>query len=120
MQSMTPGERAQTLQTIYQNLIMPIAMSGQPPPDGFDVLLKYLAKYLSLPELSEMVPSSQANFDPQNASKPAGGGYRPGAPNGQYTRTNVSAGMSPAAFQQQQVMQLMGGGGNNNLPKGAA
>lgn len=111
MQDVSPGQRAVLLRQIWQQDILPTVAIGVQP----DVMayLATLSKYLDLPELADMVPSMEINqmgLDRRGASMP-----QPGKPNGNYTRSNVSMGMTPQAEQQQQAMMLMGGGGNNNM-----
>lgn len=110
MQDIAPGQRAMVLRQIWQQDIVPMVAIGVQP----DVMayLATLSKYLDLPELVDMVPSMELNAELQTGriSMP-----QPGKPNGNYTRNNVSRGMTPEAEQQQQAMIMLGGGGNNNM-----
>lgn len=110
MQDMSPGQRATMLRTIWREDIAPMTAMGL-QPDVY-AYLATLSKYYDLPELGDIVPMMQTLSPPQGG----GGGSlpQPGKPNGNYTRTNVSRGMTPQAEMQQQSMMLMGGGGNNN------
>lgn len=115
MQDVAPGQRAMLLRQIWQQDILPTVAIGVQP----DVMayLATLSKYLDLPELADIVPSMEINqmaLDRGSGSMP-----QPGKPNGNYTRSNVSMGMTPQAEQQQQAMMMLGGGGNNNA-QGAA
>lgn len=115
MQDVSPGQRAQMLRQVWREDVLPAIQLGI-QPDIYAYIDK-LAKYMDLPELRDIVPMSQEAMMPQER---VGGGNlpQPGKPNGEYTRNNVSRGMTPQASEQQQMMQLMGGGGNNN--QGAA
>ena len=109
MQEISPGQRAQLLQSIWRQDILPMVQLGvQPDANAY---LNKLAKYYDLPELRELVPSVQESMNPQEAFGRRGGAPMPGKPNGNYKRTNVSAGMTPAAEQQQQAMIMLAGGG---------
>lgn len=104
MQDVTPGQRAQMLRTIWREDILPTIQMGV-QPDVYAYLAK-LSKYYDLPELAEMVPMMQTLEVPRGG----GGSFpQPGKPNGNYTRSNVSQGMTPQAEQQQQAMMLLGG-----------
>lgn len=116
MQEVSPGARAQLIQSIWRQDIMPLTAMGVQPD-----VYKYvdtLAKLYDIPELRDMVPMAQEAQDPQERTGGVGKLPTPGKPNGEYTRNNVSRGMTPEAEQQQQSMMLLGGGGNNN--QGAA
>jgi hypothetical protein len=104
MQEVSPGKRAEMLRSIWAQDIMPAMQLGIQP--DVNAYLAKLSKYLDLPELVELVPSIQPYRAMQQGS---GRGPQPGKPNGNYTRTGVSAGMTPAAEQQQQSMMLMSG-----------
>jgi hypothetical protein len=116
---MTPGERAQQLERIYMQIIMPIVASGAPPPEGLDVLLSYLAKYMGMPEIEEMYPASQ-QYDNEQRGGGDNGMRKPPMSTRNYVRTSVAGGMTPQAASQQAQMALLGGGGNNNQQPGAA
>ena len=92
---------------------MPLTQMGL-QPDIYAYLQK-LSAYYDLPELGDIVPMMQT-LQPQQGG---GGGAmpNPSKPNGNYTRNNVSRGMTPQAEQQQQAMMLLGGG---NAETGAA
>lgn len=109
MTAVSPGERAQMLRSIWTQDIMPMMSMGIQP--DVNAYLAKLAKYLDLPELHEIVPMSQDARDPQERMVGAAGAPVAGKPNGQYTRNNVSRGMTPQAEQQQQAMMLMAGSG---------
>lgn len=110
MTEVSPGERANLLRSIWAQDILPAIQLGV-QPDVYAYLSK-LAKYLDLPELSEIVPQTQEALDPrERMSGGGGGGPQPGKPNGNYTRNNVSRGMTPQAELQQQAMMAMSGGG---------
>lgn len=117
MVSVSPGQRAEMLRSIWQTDILPAIQLGI-QPDVYKYLAK-LGKYLDLPELAEIVPMIQESMAPQERFGGGSGGPKAGKPNGEYTRNNVSRGMTPEAEQQQQAMMMMGGGGNNNS-QGAA
>jgi hypothetical protein len=104
MQDVSPGQRAQMLRNIWREDILPtIAMGVQPDVYAY---LEKLSKYYDLPELSEIVPMMQTLQPPQGGG---GGMLQPGKPNGNYTRSNVSMGMTPQAEQQQQGMMMLSG-----------
>lgn len=106
MQEVSPGKRAEMLRSIWAQDIMPAMQLGIQP--DVNAYLAKLSKYLDLPELVELVPSIQPYKAMQQGSG-RGRGPQPGKPNGNYTRTGVSAGMTPAAEQQAQSMMLMSG-----------
>jgi hypothetical protein len=108
MQEISPGQRAQLLQAIWRQDILPAIQLGV-QPDVYKYLDK-LAKYYDLPELRELVPMIQESMDPLERST-GRGAPQPGKPNGQYTRENVSRGMTPQAADQQREMMAMAGGG---------
>lgn len=108
MQEISPGQRAQLLQSIWRQDILPAIQLGV-QPDVYKYLDK-LAKYYDLPELRELVPMIQESMDPLERST-GRGAPQPGKPNGQYTRENVSRGMTPQAADQQREMMAMAGGG---------
>ena len=108
MQEVSPGKRAEMLRSIWAQDIMPAMQLGIQP--DVNAYLAKLSKYLDLPELVELVPSIQPYRAQQQGSGGGRGGMRnPSAPNGNYVRSNVSMGMTPAAEQQQQSMMLMSG-----------
>jgi len=105
MQDVSPGQRATMLRTIWREDIMPMAAIGV-QPDVY-AYLQALSKYYDLPEIGDIVPMMQTLQPPQG-----GGGVsmpKPGKPNGNYVRENVSRGMTPQAEQQQQSMMLLSG-----------
>lgn len=110
MTEVSPGERANLLRSIWAQDILPAVQLGL-QPDVYAYLSK-LSKYLDLPELQEIVPQTQQAADPQERLASNGGRGAPaaGKPNGQYTRNNVSRGMTPQAELQQQAMMAMSGG----------
>lgn len=108
MQEVSPGKRAEMLRSIWAQDIMPLAQMGV-QPDVYKYLSK-LSKYLDLPELAEIVPAVQQMMT-QERGQSRGSMPSAGKPNGNYTRNNVSQGMTPQAEMQQQSMMLMAGGG---------
>jgi len=106
MVSVSPGQRAEMLRSIWSQDILPAIQLGI-QPDVYKYLAK-LGKYLDLPELAEIVPMVQESMSPPER---IGGGSsaKAGKPNGQYTRENVSKGMTPQAEEQQQAMMLLSG-----------
>lgn len=116
MTEVSPGQRAGLLRQIWREDVLPAVQLGV-QPDVY-AYLNLLAKYYDLPELRDIVKMTQEAQDPQERLGGGGGLPQPGKPNGEYTRNNVSRGMTPQASEQQQMMMLMGGGGNNN--QGAA
>lgn len=109
MVDVSPGQRAQLLRQIWREDILPAIQLGVQP--DFNAYLDKLAKYYDLPELREIVKASQESMDPQERLPGGGGLPKPGKPNGQYTRKNVSQGMTPQAQDQQREMMAMAGGG---------
>lgn len=109
MQEVSPGQRAELLRNIWQTDILPAIQLGI-QPDVYTYLNK-LAKYYDLPELREIVPMVQESMAPQERT--GGGGRAPqaGKPNGQYTRTSQSQGMSDRGMDQQREMMALSGGG---------
>lgn len=110
MTDISPGERAQLLRQIWREDILPAIQLGVIP--DVNTYLSYLAKYYDLPELREIVKMSQEVMAPQERMS-GGGGPSPGKPNGNYTRSNVSRGMTPQAMDQQREMMAMAGGGGS-------
>lgn len=109
MTEISPGERATLLRQIWAQDILPAIQLGV-QPDVYAYLDK-LAKYYDLPELREIVKMTQESQDPQERLPSGGGGPSPGKPNGQYTRENVSRGMTPQAMDQQREMMMLSGAG---------
>lgn len=107
MTEVSPGQRAQLLRQIWKEDILPGVQLGVVP--NFNAYLDKLAKYYDLPELREIVTMSQESMDPQERMQ-GGGGAKPGKPNGNYTRNNVSQGMTPQAADQQMAQMMMSGG----------
>lgn len=108
MTEVSPGQRAQQLRQIWREDIMPGVQLGIIP--DFPKYLDTLAKYYDLPELREIVKMAQEQMDPQERMQGGGGGGTAGKPNGNYTRNNVSQGMTPQAADQQMAQMLMSGG----------
>lgn len=108
MQEVSPGQRAQLLQSIWRQDIMPLTAMGV-QPDAYKYL-DTLAKLYDIPELRDFVPMVQEAQPPQERT---GGGKlpQPGKPNGQYTRNNVSQGMTDKGMAQQREMMVLAGGG---------
>ena len=110
MTEISPGQRAQLLQSIWRQDILPAVQLGV-MPDVYAYLNK-LAKYYDLPELRELVPQAQEAMMPQE--RVAGGkAPQPGKPNGNYTRNNVSQGMTDRGMEQQREMMALAGGGTD-------
>lgn len=106
MTEVSPGQRAQLLRQIWQEDIVPAVQLGVVP--DIYVYFDKLAKYYDLPELRDIVKMSQEVMAPQERSQE--GLPQSGKPNGQYTRNNVSQGMTPQAADQQMTQMLMKGG----------
>lgn len=107
MTEVAPGQRATIIRQIWREDIMPAIPLGVVP--DFNAYLHSLAKLYDLPELRDIVKMSQEMMQPQE--KPGSGKLpQSGKPNGQYTRNNVSQGMTPAAADQQMAQMLMSGG----------
>lgn len=87
---------------------MPLTAMGV-QPDAYKYL-DTLAKLYDIPELRDFVPMVQEAQPPQER---VGGGKlpQPGKPNGQYTRNNVSQGMTDKGMAQQREMMVLAGGG---------
>lgn len=110
MTEVSPGQRAQLLRQIWREDILPAIQLGVQP--DFNAYLDKLAKYYDLPELREIVKTSEQAMPVQERF--SGGGIpKPGKPNGNYTRNNVSQGMTPQAQDQQREMMALAGQGNS-------
>lgn len=107
MTEVSPGQRAQMLRQIWREDIVPAVQLGIIP--DVNAYLDKLAKYYDLPELRDIVKMAQEVMAPQERG---GSGNLPqsGKPNGNYTRNNVSQGMTPQAADQQMAQMLMSGG----------
>lgn len=110
MTEISPGQRAQLLQSIWRQDILPAVQLGV-MPDVYAYLNK-LAKYYDLPELRELVPQTQEAMTPQE--RVSGKAPQPGKPNGNYTRNNVSQGMTDRGMDQQREMMALAGGGTES------
>ncbi len=110
MRELPPSTRAELLRDIWKTEILPLVSMGV-MPDAV-MYLTTLATLYDLPELRELIPATQAAM-PQQATMGQGGMQmpKPGKPNGNYTRNNVSSGMTPQALDQQREMFAMAGGG---------
>ncbi len=109
MTTISPGQRAQLLRQIWREDILPAVQLGIVP--DVNAYLSKLAKYYDLPEITEIVKATEEAMPVQQR---AGGGMpQPGKPNGNYTRNNVSRGMTPQAQDQQREMMAMSGQGNS-------
>jgi hypothetical protein len=110
MRELPPSTRAELLRDIWKTEILPLVAMGV-MPDAV-MYLTTLATLYDLPELRELIPATQAAM-PQQATMGQGGMQmpKPGKPNGNYTRNNVSSGMTPQALDQQREMFAMAGGG---------
>jgi hypothetical protein len=108
LQDISPSERMQAIRTIWQQDIIPLQQMGVVP--DVEQYLRLISKYGDLPEIDALATLSP---DPM-MSKAGGGSAMPstgfGKPNGQYTRTNVSGGMTPQAASQQAMMTAMTAG----------
>jgi hypothetical protein len=114
MQEISPGQRAQLLQSIWRQDVLPAIQLGIQP--DFHAYLNKLAKYYDLPELRELVPMATELLSPQERGSGTGGAPSPGKPNGNYTRNNVSRGMTQQGMdQQREIMALAGGGGEQSM-----
>lgn len=109
MVAVSPGEKAQILRDIWAKDVLPAIQLGVQP--DVHAYIAQLAKYLELPELLTIVPAAQESVSPQERMSGGGGSPSAGKPNGQYTRENVSRGMTPQAMDQQREMMAMAGGG---------
>jgi hypothetical protein len=107
MTDISPGERATLLRQIWREDILPAIQLGV-QPDVFSYI-SHLAKYYDLPELREIVKQSEEAMDPQERTQ-RGGGPQPGKPNGNYTRENVSNGMSDRGMDQQRELMALAAG----------
>ena len=108
MTEISPGQRAELLRAIWREDILPGVQLGVQP--DFNAYLNQLAKYYDLPELRDIVKMAQESMDPRERT--GGGGMpQPGKPNGNYTRNNVSQGMTQQGMDQQREMLAMAGGG---------
>lgn len=110
MVDVSPGERAQLLRDIWARDIVPAIQLGIQP--DVHAYISQLAKYLDLPELTNIVPMAQESQDPQERLASRGGAVpQAGKPGGRYVRENVSRGMTPQALDQQREMLAFAGGG---------
>ena len=112
MVEVSPGQRAQLIQSIWRQDIMPLTAMGVQPD-----VYKYvdtLAKLYDIPELREMVPMAQEAQDPQERTGGGGKLPNPSKPNGQYERVSRSEGMSDRGMNQQREMMILAGGGEQN------
>ena len=111
MTEVSPMERAQMLRDIWARDILPAIQLGVQP--DVNAYLAKLGKYMNLPELTEIVPMAQQSMDPREMLAGGGGGNlpQPGKPNGQYTRTSQSNGMSDRGMNQQRELMALAGGG---------
>ena len=105
MTEVSPGQRATLLRQIWTQDILPTVQLGV-QPDVYEYI-NTLAKLYDMPELRNIVKMSQEAQMPQE--RMAGGSPAAGKPNGQYQRTNVSAGMTPQAADQQMAQMAMSG-----------
>ncbi len=112
MTSVSPGQRAELLRAIWREDIMPSIQLGI-QPDVY-VYLSKLAKYYDLPELTQIVPMIQEALPPQEKFGGGGQAPKPGKPNGNYTRENVSRGMTDRGMDQQREMMALAGGGQES------
>lgn len=110
MTEVSPGQRAQLLRQIWAQDILPAVQLGvQPDANAY---FDKLAKYYDLPELRDIVKMSQEAMAPQERTA-GSGAPQPGKPNGEYTRKNVSLGMSDKGMDQQREMMALASGGNS-------
>lgn len=109
MTELAPAARAQLLRQIWREDILPLVQLGvMPDPIAY---LTSLAALYDLPELLDMIPATQASMPQEAMGGSPGGMPKPGKPNGNYTRQNVSQGMSPQAMDQQREMSMLAGNG---------
>lgn len=122
MTSLPPGARAQQLERIWQQIVLPVIGSGMQPPDGFIELLKQLAKLYNMPEIASLYKTAAISYEQQQMQQQNAGNRmpKPVTSSREYVRTSRSAGMSPQAADQQMMLAAMGAGGSNNRPTGAA
>lgn len=107
MTEVSPGQRAQLLRQIWREDILPAVQLGIQP--DVNAYINQLAKYLDLPELRDIVKTSQDAMPPQERLAGGGGMPQPGKPNGNYTRTSQSNGMSDRGMDQQREMMILSG-----------
>lgn len=108
MTEVSPGQRATLLRTIWKEDILPAIQLGV-QPDVY-AYMNMLAKYYDLPELREIVKMSQEAMNPAERVGGKGMGPQPGKPNGNYTRNNVSQGMTQQGMDQQREMMALSQG----------
>ena len=112
--ALTPGERGQQLERIYQQYVLPIETSGLPPPPSLERLLAKLARLYGMPEITELYDPA-ANYDQQQRAGMGEGMRKPTVTSRNYTRTSFSGGASPLAHSQQMQAALLGAGGVGNV-----
>lgn len=110
MQDYTPAERLQLARSIWREDILPLVPLGVKP--DATAYLKTVSKYSGMLEVADWVPDVGLT-DPQNLD---GGGQQrmPATTNRNYTRTNVSPGMSQRGSEQQMMQQLLANAGNQS------
>lgn len=110
MTEVSPGQKANLLRQIWREDVLPAIQLGLQP--DINAYFNQLAKYFDLPELRDIVKMAQEAM-PAQERLTSGGMPSPGKPNGNYTRNNVSQGMTPQAADQQMAQMLMSGEGNS-------
>lgn len=113
MQSKSPGSRIQSIFTIMSQVLLPMQqqMTEQGVELDVETLMEVVAKYSDLPELQDIlriggVPIGTMKDDSPKTVQPAATGA--GKPQGQYTRTNVTAGASPGGDMMKEFMKSSG------------
>ena len=114
LQYQSPGQRAATLRTLW-NELLPMAQVLGIQPDTREYLT-LMSEYLDAPELLAIFPVSPLPGRIPEASEQGGMPFNPNKPNGNYTRNNVSRGGGAAGGNAEALTQLMqtaasGGGG---------
>ncbi len=122
MQHSTPQMRMQQLQSVFQNVIIPLMPLLQQQGIAVDInaYLGFMAKFLDMPELSDVITIQEP--PQQDGESGGGGGAQPGPgpanTNRTYTRENM-----PGRTQQGDNMNLMNAmrgvnpGGNPNMTR---
>lgn len=108
MTAVSPGQRATILRQIWREDVLAAVQLGVVP--NANAYFNTLAKYLDLPELREIVTSAEQAMNPMEQLGQPAGLPTAGKPNGNYTRRNVSQGMTNSAMDQQREMMALGAG----------
>ena len=107
MQEVSPGQRAQLLQSIWRQDVLPAVQLGVQP--DFNAYLNQLAKLYDMPELRALVPAAQDAMAPQEQRGRGGKMPQAGKPNGRYERVSRSEGMSDRGMDKQRELLLLSG-----------